>query len=89
MSKNIATLNEINSELENIIGNTKNIDDKNLNAVINLIILENKKHIQKLIVGDTKNLKLFLKDILTNNFTHYPKFKDKLNLYTLLSSQTN
>lgn len=85
--KTNAILNEINSELENINGTMGSIDDKNLNAVINLIILENRKHIQQLIVGDTKNLRLLLKDILTNNFTNYPKLKDKLDIYKLLSSQ--
>ena len=83
----ISKLNEINSELDNFIGTMGSIDDKNLNAVINLIILENNKDIESLVVGDTKNLRLLLKDILTNNFTNYPKLKDKLDLYKLLSSQ--
>ena len=83
----ISKLNEINSELEKFIGTMGSIDDKNLNAVINLIILENNKDIESLVVGYTKNLRLLLKDILTNNFTNYPKLKDKLDLYKLLSSQ--
>ena len=52
-------------------------------------MLENDIKIKSLIVENKQKIRLLLKDILTNNFKNYPNFKDKLNIYKLLSGKEN
>ena len=93
MEKVIADLEKINFELDENLKNLGEYSDSDLEAVIDLIVLENMADINSLIIGDpskfNKNIKLILEDIITNKFSNNPKLKDKLNILKLLSIKEN
>ena len=85
----LTNLVKINNELDDSIELFGGFSDKEVDAVIDLIMLENDIKIKSLIVENKQKIRLLLKDILTNDFKSYPKFKDKLNIYKLLSGKEN
>lgn len=88
-NNSLASLQRINNDLDNSIELFGDFSDKEVEAVIDLIILENEKKIKSLVVENKQKIRLLLRDILTNDFKNFPKFKDKLNIYKLLSSKEN